>query len=95
MNYIHRIMDDSQIQQAEQQKPDTKEFIFWLHLWETKLIHCDEIRSVVAWGRERGDELTTEGHEETFLGDENFLYLDLDGGYMSAYIYQHTYAHLK
>lgn len=39
--------------------------------------------------------MTTEGNEEIFLGNENFLCLDLDGGYMSAHICQHIHAHLK
>lgn len=32
MKYIHRIMDESQIHEAEQKEPSTKESILWLHL---------------------------------------------------------------
>lgn len=39
-------------------------------------------------GKDKGGEFTTNGYEGTLLGNENFLYLDLDGGYMSAHMCQ-------
>lgn len=49
-----------------------------------------ENRSVVAraWGCREG--VPTEGHEETFRGGGNVLYLDYDGGYTTVCVCQNS-----
>ena len=37
-----------------------------------------------------GEEMTSEGQEQTFRGDGNVLYLDCSGGYMTVCVYQNS-----
>lgn len=41
-------------------------------------------------GRERSEGGTSEGHEETFRGDQYIHYLDGDDGFIDVYIYQNS-----